>query len=81
MSTASSLLTSLFSSLGNNEAEATREFRKVWVDCRPSSNLDSLVRSIAMGLLQGGGGDEEVDFTLVSLSRLYSFSLREESPP
>lgn len=63
MSTASSLLSSLFAKLREGEEEG-RSYRKVGVDCRPNSNLDSLIRSIVMGLLEDN--EEQVDFSIVS---------------
>lgn len=72
MATASALLSKLFSSLSPQDdamdQDDMRKYSKVLVDCRPNYNLDSLVRSIVMGLLS----DQDVDFTVVCL--FYTFT-------
>lgn len=57
MATASTLLGSLFGKISG--ADDPGSHRRVLVDCRPNSNLDSLIRSIVLGL------DPEPDATLV----------------
>ncbi|KAL7409299.1 hypothetical protein BDY24DRAFT_223338 [Mrakia frigida] len=78
MSTASGLLSSLFADLDTKEKD--EEYTKVRVDCRPTSNLDSIVRSIVIGLLEG---QKEVDFTVdpPTLPTLFGHLPSSPSPP